>query len=206
MSIKRRKLKKPTLSRKAALLRMGDLLAAGHGTEKDVETYNRLQSEFLLDSALGCIAKAEKSFSWDHMHDCYKQASEIFVLASVLYEKNPNYVIMSDGAYDGLAKWMLKHRGKFDDDFWNWYNITSLDLKAGTGHKVTMQAPVLSMYNLYLHRNGHDDNTRVLRRPAKRTSGGKSGTVGKPVKRVIRRSGRSDRTTKIKTIKRDKHS
>jgi hypothetical protein len=152
--IKTRKLAKPEPSVDELLAEMRALLLAGHGTEEDARAYFTQQYRHRLNGLQSIITKAVETRSWKHMDGCYMQAAELFVLASVLYEKHPEHVIMSDAAYDHLSRWILKNFKKLPKDFRSWYNITSIDLKAGTGHAVVQQEPVRWMVFLI---TGHDE-------------------------------------------------
>jgi hypothetical protein len=197
MAIKRRKLRK---HRKAVappiidyLDRMGDIIAAGHGVEADARTYNRLLHEELVARFRAIVDKAERLKSWDFMKGCYKQATELYVLASVLYERFPQHTIMSDGAFDALAKWLLKHREHIDVEFWKWYNVSAIGLKAGSGYDLTIRTPIVWMVYVItgetIESDGEDtpNSTGVLRQGvigrSKRASTGGGGKSGKVLRR-----------------------
>ncbi len=195
MAIKRRKIKvraKPKKQTPAELLaRMGDILAAGHGDEAMARTYFHALYSDQLARLQSIATRAEADRNWDFMEGCVKQASELYVLAAVLYEKYPEHTILTDGAYDGLSRWLLKHRrsDEIDKDFWRWYNITALDLKAATGTNVTARPPIKWMVYILTGEDMGADNetppnrTRVLRRKSKR------GSVAKPSGDGAKRSG-----------------
>lgn len=171
MAVKRRRIKPPKKTKPEpapdvyeALARMRELLLAGHGTEEDARRYFTYYYTFRVKDLQSIIAKAVETRSWKHMDGCYKQAAELYVLASVLYEKHPEHVIMSDAAYDHLARWLLKNFKKLPKDFRNWYNLTAIDLKAGTGHSVVRQEPIRWMVFVL---TGHDEPTPVVRKKPK---------------------------------------
>lgn len=142
-------------------------------------------------------SKAEKQRDWSFMEGCYKQATELYVLASVLYEKFPEHMILSDGAFDALSRFMLKHRKHMDDDFLAWYNVTAMGLKAGSGYNVAARDPIPQYVYLITGQLIEEDDgrktppnrTRVLRRVKPKPAGKRgSGTGGKPPRRRIRKS------------------
>jgi hypothetical protein len=177
-----------------ALTRMGEILAAGHGDEDMVRIYfTHLYTDHL--KRLQSIAtRAEKERNWDFMHDSILQATELYVLAAALYEKFPEHTILSDGAFDGLARWLFRQSNRADNEFWVWYNITSMGLKAGTGYNVILRPPILWMVYLLTGQELEADNgTRthdkdgVLRKPVKRKRKPTKSDGREPPRRIIRK-------------------
>jgi hypothetical protein len=198
MVIKRRKIKlKPkSMTPEMALNRMVDIVEA-HGDEGMARVYFTTFHKNMLARLQSIAAKAEKQRDWSFMEGCYKQATELYVLASVLYEKFPEHMILSDGAFDAMSRFMMKHRKHMDKDFLSWYNVTAMGLKAGSGYNVAARDPIPQYVYLITGqrieeddgRKTPQDGTRVLRRvkpkPAgKRGSGGKR----KPPRRRLRKS------------------
>lgn len=199
MPIKKRRItprKKPkALDVSGALARMGDILAAGHGDEAMARQYFQLLYADRLARMQSIAAKAEKLRSWDFMKGCYKQAGELYVLASVVYEQFPEYHIMTDATFDALAKWLHKNFSKLDDDFKDYYVLTVLDLKASTGHRVRVQDPIRWMVYILTGKeipNGRETphkRPRVLRKPTKRRSKPAQGSGGSASGRTVGASG-----------------
>jgi hypothetical protein len=147
---------------------MGILLAAGHGDEEDARLYFTHLYAHRLSCIRAQVATAEKNRNWRHMQGSYQLAAETYVLASVLYEKFPNeQPLMSDAAYDYLARFLLRNMGKLSKDFRDWYTITAMDMRAGTGMNVTVQEPIRWM--VFLH-TGYDmpKTTKPKKKPTRR--------------------------------------
>lgn len=180
----RPKPKKP-INANEAIDRMGEILAAGHGTKEQASQYEHVFADAMLHRMQAIATRAEKERSWKFMDGCYKQATELYVLASALYEKFPDHVMLSDAAYDKLGRFLLNNRKNVDPEFWNWYNVTSMGLKAGTGYDLTLRKPVLRMIHILtgvlLEENDEpksQDKAKVLRKPIKRRRKPTSGSVG----------------------------
>jgi hypothetical protein len=147
--------KYPKRSPSETVSRMGELLASGHGTQKDAQVYFSAFTKQEVRRFQLIVAKAEEQRSWEFMEGCYTQAMTLYVLASVLYEKHPAHVIMSDSAYDDLARWLLKNFKKLNKEFREGYCITSAGLRAGTGMGVQGDPNIRHMVQ---HITGIDDN------------------------------------------------
>lgn len=200
MSIKKRrkiKVRKRPPSASKNLDRMGSLLEAGHGDQADAEAYFSAFDKAMLARLQSIAAIAEEKRSWEFMEGCYKQATELYVLASVLYEKFPEHTILSDGAFDALSRFMLKHRKHMDKDFLKWYAVTAMGLKASSGYNVAVRKPIPQYVYLITGKQIEEDDdaatqnrSRVLRRKPKPR--GKRGTSSKREKagRIVRKSKR----------------
>lgn len=174
---------------------MADIVEA-HGDEAMARQYFTAFHTNMLARLQSIAAKAERERNWSFMEGCYKQATELYVLASVLYEKFPEHTILSDGAFDALAKFLLKHWKEMDQDFAKWYCVTTLGLKASSGYNVAARDPIPQyVYLITGHRipetNGRktpSDRARVLRRIKPKPTGKRgSGEGGKPPRRRIRK-------------------
>lgn len=196
MVIKRRKLraKHKSMTPLQALKRMGDI-AEHFDRPEFAEIYINSFHKSMLSMLQSIAARAERERNWDFMDGAFKQATELYVLASVLYEKFPEHIILSDGAFDGLARWLLKHRGKIDKDFLTWYNVTAMGLKAGTGYNVAAKEPIPQYVYLLTGKRIQEDNgvrtknkTRLLRgntkSRVKTREGGCRGNSGQSVRRI----------------------
>lgn len=155
----------------ADLDRLADILASGHGTEDDARLYFHLRNHNNVHRLQSIVAKARKLRSWEFMEGCYKQATELYVLASILYEEYPDHVLMPDGAFDELSRFLLRNFKKLPKDFRAWYNITAIDLKAGTGHGVIERPEIQDMVSI-ITGNPNDDTARLLRQASFGTSAG----------------------------------
>lgn len=126
--------------------RMGALLEAGHGTVENARFYVDAFYTNMVARMRGVCEKAEKLKSWDFMVGCYKQATELYVLAAILYEQYPEYPpLMSDGAFDALGKFMYQHWDELDAEFTRWYCVTAMGFSAGTGCEVAERPPITAM-------------------------------------------------------------
>ncbi len=193
--VRRKKRKAKVAAHAAALDRTGEILAAGMGTENDARTYFKHLYTGQLARLQSIAAIAEKERNWEFMEGCIKQATDLYVLAATLYEKFPEHVILSDGAFDGLAKFLLKNQRTADKEFWNWYNVTSMGLKAGSGYNVVAHENIKWMVYLLTGTNMGDDDERpsrnrtgLLRKPVKRRRKPTEGGTGSAPKRRLRKS------------------
>jgi hypothetical protein len=165
---------------------MGKILEAGKGSQENAEEYFDLFHANMLARLQSIVAKAESKHSWEFMDGCFKQATELYVLASILYEKYPAYVIMSDGAFDGLAKFLRDNFKKLDPEFCHWYTVTAIDLAAGTGHHVTERPNITSMLKLVVGEDYGQHTPKVSRklirrkRPSAKTAGRRMRIVRSP--------------------------
>lgn len=132
----RRKVHAKPLTSRQMLDRMADILAHGHGTEEDAKRYYELEANYQVFCLQSIISRAQEERSWDFMEGAYAQAMTLYVFASTIYEQFPEETIMSDGAFDALARWMLANFDKLPSDFKEWYVVTSMDLSASTGMNV----------------------------------------------------------------------
>lgn len=202
MPIKKRKIKfrpvkkvrkKPQVS-DADIARMGELIAAGHGTEEHARIYYEALAISHISKLQSIVAKASKERSWKMLNGCFKQAMELYVFASILYEKYPEHVIMSDNAFDSLAKFLLRNWKKLDKDFCSAYNLSAMGFKASTGFGVIPDQLITWMIAVHTGDNTYaSDTAGPLQRDAKRGRKQTSRKVGKPAGRVIRRPAKSKR-------------
>lgn len=138
----------PTIKTADALVEMRALLSSGYGTEEHARAYFKAYYMQQVSKLQSIIARAEQERSWKFMHGHYMQCAELYVLASVLYEKYPEHVMMTDAAYDNCARFLLRNFDKLKPSFREWYTITCVDLRASTGHAVTLQEPIRWMVYL----------------------------------------------------------
>jgi hypothetical protein len=183
---------------------MGEILAAGYGTEEDAARYMEVQARDTLIRLQSIVAKAEKIRSWKFMEGCYSQAMTLYVVASIIYEKHPEYVLMSDIAFDRLARFLLKHWDELSEDFRNWYTISAIDLEASTGYNVTDDMHVRWVVAIHTNTEVNNDGRRgapetpldgprVLRRKAKRGSKLRTSKVRKRVGQSVLKAKRIKR-------------
>lgn len=183
------------VSTKNALARAGKLLVAGHGTRHDAEGY---MSTFYRDYAarMHAIAKlTRKDSSWEFMRGAYKQAIEIYVIASVLYTKHPAHSILSDASFDALAKFLLKEYKHLDKSFLASYGITKDALIAGTGYTTivtrhiedTVYAITNGGVTLRETIHGIQDTKAVKSKPGKKRRLVISGSVGRKRRKRLKR-------------------
>lgn len=177
--------------------RMGELLAAGHGTEEHARLYFKALYSLELQDLQSIATRAEKEMSWNFMGDALMQATDLYVLSSILYEKYPEHVFLSDAAFDYLAKFLLKNFDKMPKDFREWYAITTIDLEAGTGHAVLTTEKMRWMVFILTGNwmEGHDDGNRPRLLRKRKAVGGKSaakGAKGKGTRRYVRRASRRE--------------
>lgn len=174
------------------LNRLGALLEAGHGDVDDARFYIDAFYTNMVARMRAICEKAEQSKSWDFMVGCYKQATELYVLAAILYEQYPEYPpLMSDGAFDSLGKFMYQHWNELDEEFTRWYCITAMGFSAGTGCEVAERPPITAMLKVIvgddyyvgqarrLCDSGRADNQGKRTFVVKRRPRGKSGGIRK---------------------------
>lgn len=150
--------RKPTIDCKAPkissehyeqlLQKLGEVAAAVKDPEAS-KLYLELRASDHAKRLVAIAKTADENKSWKHMEGCYSQAMTLYVFAGILYEQFPEHHIMSDAAFDRLAKWLLKNWNKLSSDFRNWYNITSMGFKAGTALGTTADAEMVRIVHAH---------------------------------------------------------
>ena len=153
-----------------ALLRMSDCLLKVRVNAKSKEmalAYQTLQNDHLFLRIRQCIDKAKKEDSWDWMHGCFYQATEVYAVAALAYERYSD-PLMSDELFDRLAKFLHLNYRSIPDRCKEEYNLNRGIFYAGTGaHFLTCPSPNLAAYNNRLQQINHDKEQKRARLRAK---------------------------------------
>ena len=192
----------------AALNRIGKItlhlsyLASTNSAKKQamesIVKYDVIHHDHLFLRIRQCISKAEKSRSWDFMHGCFSQATEIYAVASMAYEVF-SQPIMSDGLFDSLAAFLLKNYNSITDFCKKEWNLNKGIFRAGTGSSfsdVKSFPQLLPYYNrlqehykMEVTKREHiraENKSTVLRKTNVRSGAGCSGGTRKPLRRPVR--------------------
>ena len=139
-----------------------------------------------------CLEKAEEENSWEFMVGAYKQAMDIYCIASIMYYTHDN-PLMSDDRFDMLCQFLRKHFSGLDSAHAKDRNITIGDLRAGTGYRVKPDILITQIVNLLLlmlkETNGTENSTTQISQKPKSPRIKHKGGLGKRVIR-LRRSNR----------------
>jgi hypothetical protein len=177
---------------------MGKLLKEGHGTEEHARIYMTGMGQIQFGRLQSIARLAQERRSWDHLVGSYAQAMSLYVFAGIMYDQFPEYPpIMTDGAFDKLARWLLKHWGNLPDQFKSWYNITSMGLEAGSAlgtiADLEMRYIVLAATGTFIEETQHERPAVLRRKKPIRGKPKPSGTAGRTTKSPVRRVARVKR-------------
>jgi hypothetical protein len=175
MTIKKRKVRPRPRPRPAvidlavdqAIDRMGAILEAGHGTQKDANVYFHAVATRECNRMRQLSKVAMETRSWDHMIGAYTQAMTLYVYAGKLYEHYPDNMIMPDGAFDKLARWLLVHWDNLSDEFKLWHHITAMGLEAGTAMGLKGDQLIRRMISIHTEIPLEQIDVAITQKPAR---------------------------------------
>lgn len=193
----------------AALLRMSRLtlrivaLAKTRAEKKQAQEtavlFQTVYHDHLFLRLRQCIEKAERTGSWSFMHGCFSQATELYAVASIAYELF-DAPMMSDSLFDSLASFLLANYEKITAFCKEEWNLNKEIFRAGTGahfRDVETFPQLLPYYNRLQaeqqkeaqerERTRAKNKTRVLRKASVGTGKGHKTSLGKPLRRPVRR-------------------